>query len=189
MHKVPGGWPCLCKAAGSPRFAPRVTPCSIRDIGSLVVPVWNMEAGVVGGESFSLDNIEDDYLTSYFHDGRVHGGTSSSRVIVHAPGLGSHRPGCVVGTGMNCASLSCPHLRRRAYTGANLNQELTDQVLSGKRVHRPVRTMLPHRCRPQMESWLQNTQLALNLDRTNNELSLNKVQLDLCCARACRVCV
>ena len=104
-------------------------------------------------------------------------------------GFGSHRPCCVVGTGMNCASLSCPHLRRRAYTGANLNQELTDQVLSGKRVHRPVRTMLPHRCRPQMESWLQNTQLALNLDRTNNELSLNKVQLDLCCAGACRVCV
>ena len=88
MHKVSGGWHCLCKAAppaGSPRFAPRFTTCSIRDIGSLVVPVWNMEAGVVGGESFSLDNIEDDYLTSYFHDGRVHGGTSSSRVVVHAP--------------------------------------------------------------------------------------------------------
>ena len=47
---------------------------SIHDIGNFVCPVWYQKAGVVGGRSFSLDNIEDDYLTTHFHDARVHGG-------------------------------------------------------------------------------------------------------------------
>ena len=32
---------------------------SIRDIGSLLHPVWKMAAGTIGGRSYSLDDIED----------------------------------------------------------------------------------------------------------------------------------
>ena len=32
---------------------------SIKDIGSLVTPVWKLTAGVVGSQSKSLDDIED----------------------------------------------------------------------------------------------------------------------------------
>ena len=50
-------------------------PCSsINDIGDVLVPVWKKPAGVVGGLTFSLDNIEDDYLRAHFHDPRVHSG-------------------------------------------------------------------------------------------------------------------
>lgn len=109
---------------------------SIHDIGNFVCPVWYQKAGVVGGEWFSLDNIEDDYLTTHFHDARVHGGACAP---FHAAPRTAHRASVQCSgepltaflrhlAGMNCASLSCPNLRREAYESQTLNQQLDDQV-------------------------------------------------------------
>ena len=75
---------------------------SIRDIGSLLRPVWKREAGVVAGRPYSLHHIEHEILRP-LGDPRIHA------AIV-------------------CASLSCPSLRRSAYRGAGLDAQLDAQV-------------------------------------------------------------
>jgi hypothetical protein len=74
---------------------------SIRDAGSFLWPVWKKTAGLVGGNAYSLDEIEHDILRGRFHDPRVH------FAIV-------------------CASVSCPDLRVEPYDAASLDAQLED---------------------------------------------------------------
>ncbi len=74
---------------------------SIRDAGSFFSPVWKKPAGVVGGKSYSLDDIEHGILRPRFKDPRAH------FAIV-------------------CASVSCPDLRAEPYEGARLSAQLDD---------------------------------------------------------------
>ena len=75
---------------------------SIREIGSLLRPVWNRDAGRVGGRERSLGEIEHEILRP-LGEPRIHG------AIV-------------------CASVSCPPLRRKPFTAARLDAELDEQM-------------------------------------------------------------
>jgi hypothetical protein len=75
---------------------------SIRDLGSLVRPVWKREAGRIGGRSYSLDEIEHGILRP-LGEPRIHA------AIV-------------------CASLSCPPLRREPYAAERLDAQLDDDL-------------------------------------------------------------
>ncbi len=77
---------------------------SIRDAGSLFSPVWGKEAGSIGGQPVTLDEIEHEILRP-MGEPRVH------FAIV-------------------CASLSCPNLRPEAFTAEKLEQQLDDQTRS-----------------------------------------------------------
>lgn len=72
---------------------------SIRDTGDAV---WKQDAITLAGKAYSLDAIEHKILRP-MGDARMH------FAIV-------------------CASLSCPDLRREAYTAAKLNAQLDDQT-------------------------------------------------------------
>lgn len=77
---------------------------SIRSVNTKsFASVWVMPAGTIGGEVYSLDNIEHDYLRRAFPDPRLH-------------------------AAVNCASVSCPDLRSEAYTAAKLEEQLEDQA-------------------------------------------------------------
>ena len=75
---------------------------SIKDIGSLFHPVWKMDAGRLGGDSVSLDDIEHGRLRK-MGEPRMH------MAIV-------------------CASVSCPDLRTEAYRATHLDAQLDDQA-------------------------------------------------------------
>lgn len=75
---------------------------SIREIGSLLRPVWDRDAGRVGGRERSLGEIEHEILRP-LGEPRIHG------AIV-------------------CASVSCPPLRRKPFTAARLDAELDEQM-------------------------------------------------------------
>jgi len=75
---------------------------SIREIGSLLRPVWDRDAGRVGGRERSLGEIEHEILRP-LGEPRIHG------AIV-------------------CASVSCPPLRREPFTAARLGAELDEQM-------------------------------------------------------------
>jgi hypothetical protein len=75
---------------------------SIRDLGSLLRPVWKKPAGTIGGRTYTLDEIEHEIL-------RPLGEPRSHGAIV-------------------CASLSCPPLRREPYLAADLGAQLDDNV-------------------------------------------------------------
>lgn len=68
--------------------------------GSLTV--WKRPAGNIGGRSLSLDDIEHSIIRP-MGDARIH-------------------------FAVVCASLSCPDLRREAYTASRLNAQLDDQA-------------------------------------------------------------
>lgn len=72
---------------------------SIKDLGNLLMPVWNRPAGEVGGKTVSLGDIEHNILRK-LGEPRIH------MAIV-------------------CASKSCPDLRREPYTATKLNGQLT----------------------------------------------------------------
>ncbi len=77
---------------------------TIRDIslggGLFAIGPWKKELVTVEGRKLSLDNIEHDILRKVWKDPRVH-------------------------YAVNCASNSCPNLMIKAFTGANLDQMLT----------------------------------------------------------------
>lgn len=75
---------------------------SIRDAGSLFAPVWKKPAGQLGGRTVTLDEIEHQILRP-LGEARIH------FAIV-------------------CASLSCPDLRREAFTVVTLDEQLEDQT-------------------------------------------------------------
>lgn len=76
---------------------------SIRDAGSLFSPVWKKPVGSLGGRTVTLDEIEHQILRP-MGEPRIH------FAIV-------------------CASLSCPDLRREAFTAARLETQLQEQTL------------------------------------------------------------
>lgn len=73
---------------------------SIREIGSLWRPVWEREAGRIGGAPYSLGQIEHEILRP-LGESRIH------LAIV-------------------CASSSCPSLQREPFTAARLEEQLAD---------------------------------------------------------------
>jgi hypothetical protein len=75
---------------------------SIRDVGSLLRPVWGRPAGTVGGRTVSLGEIEHEILRP-MGEPRIHA------AIV-------------------CASTSCPSLRREAFRGSRLDAQLEDAL-------------------------------------------------------------
>lgn len=75
---------------------------SIKDVGSLLSPVWGKPAGSINGKTVSLDDIENKILRQ-MGEPRIH------FAIV-------------------CASVSCPDLRTTPYTASKLNAQLDEQV-------------------------------------------------------------
>ncbi len=75
---------------------------SIRDVGPWYSTVWKMDAGEVNGKMYSLDYIEHQILRKM------------GDPLIHA--------------GIVCASVSCPNLRDEAFRGANVQQQLDEQM-------------------------------------------------------------
>ncbi len=75
---------------------------SIKDVGSLLKPVWKRPAGMLDGKPVTLDQIEHQVLRR-MGEPRIH------MAIV-------------------CASVSCPDLRAEPYTAATLDSQLDDQA-------------------------------------------------------------
>jgi len=81
---------------------------SIKDIGLIIqLPFvnspWDIRFIEMQGEKLDLNNIEHSILRKKFEEPRIH-------------------------FAINCASNSCPKLRREAYTGQKLNNQLNDQA-------------------------------------------------------------
>ncbi len=72
---------------------------SIKDIGGLFSSPWKKEVVTVNGQKRSLDEIENAIIRKQFQDARIH-------------------------FALNCASLGCPPLASRAYTGDQLEAQL-----------------------------------------------------------------
>lgn len=75
---------------------------SIKDVGSLLSPVWDKPVGELGGKAVTLGEVEHKILRP-MGEPRIH------LAIV-------------------CASVSCPDLRNEPYTAAKLNIQLDDQT-------------------------------------------------------------
>lgn len=82
---------------------------SIKDIGSKVqVPFvntpWDIKFIEIDGEKYDLNNIEHNILRKIFQEPRIH-------------------------FAINCASMSCPKLRKEAYVASKLEQQLQEQAV------------------------------------------------------------
>ncbi len=75
---------------------------SIKNLGSFFSSAWEKHSWIVGGNSYTLDDIEHKILRP-MNDPRVH-------------------------FAINCASLSCPDLRIESYQVDKLNNQLTEQI-------------------------------------------------------------
>ena len=75
---------------------------SIKDAGSLFTAVWKKEVGEVAGKARTLHEIEHDILRK-MDAPRIH-------------------------VAIVCASVSCPDLRKEAYTADKLDEQLADQM-------------------------------------------------------------
>ena len=75
---------------------------SIKDVGSFFKPVWGKDAGTIGGNTVSLDDVENNKIRP-MGEPRIH------LAIV-------------------CASVSCPDLRNEPYTATTLNKQLDEQA-------------------------------------------------------------
>jgi len=105
---------------------------SIRDLGTLIPdnPVWGQYAGQVGNVSYSLDDVEN-YL--------------------RAPGIFAED--CRLHSAIVCASVSCPNVRKGAYTVANIDEELTSNF----------------------NDFLDNDKKGMYVDQTNNIVYLSSI--------------
>lgn len=82
---------------------------SIKDIGSAIqIPFinspWDIKFIDINGEKLDLNNIEHSILRKKFNEPRIH-------------------------FAINCASFSCPKLRREAYVGEKLDIQLQEQTI------------------------------------------------------------
>jgi hypothetical protein len=75
---------------------------SIKDVGSLFKSVWKRKAGVVAGKERTLNEVEHEILRK-MGEPRIH-------------------------VAIVCASVSCPDLRKEAFTAERLDDQLDDQV-------------------------------------------------------------
>lgn len=80
-------------------------PESIKDIGGFFSGPWKIEFCRIGGEIYTLDEIEHEIIRPVFQDPRVH-------------------------FAVNCASKSCPPLISRAYRGHDLDRQLTENTVN-----------------------------------------------------------
>jgi hypothetical protein len=78
---------------------------SIKSIGGLFSSPWSIRFARLGGETFTLDNIEHDILRPKFKEPRVH-------------------------FAVNCASISCPSLISEAYTAEKLEKQLENNTIT-----------------------------------------------------------
>jgi hypothetical protein len=76
---------------------------SINQLSNAATSVWNLPAGVVGGEQLSLNDIEHVKLRSIWNEPTIHA--------------------CIV-----CASASCPNLKRQAFEGPDLERQMKQQM-------------------------------------------------------------
>lgn len=81
---------------------------SIKDLGAkhqiiFINTPWDIKFFKIGGKTMTLNRIEHRILRKEFREPRIH-------------------------FALNCASLSCPKLRREAYEGTRLDAQLTDQA-------------------------------------------------------------
>ncbi len=100
---------------------------SIKDVGNIFKSVWKRPAGMVGGEERTLNDIEHEILRK-MDDPRIH-------------------------VAIVCASISCPDLRREAYTDDKLNEQLDDQ----------------------MRKFLQSREKGMKLDEKKNQVFLSSI--------------
>jgi hypothetical protein len=82
---------------------------SIKDIGSTIqIPFvntpWDIKFIIINGVKLDLNNIEHSILRKKFNEPRIH-------------------------FAINCASFSCPKLRREAYTAEKLESQLQEQAV------------------------------------------------------------
>ncbi len=82
---------------------------SIKDIGSNIqIPFvntpWDIKLIEINGKKYDLNNVEHNILRKIFDEPRIH-------------------------FAINCASISCPRLRREAYTGERLERQLQEQTV------------------------------------------------------------
>ncbi|UYZ63821.1 DUF547 domain-containing protein [Hymenobacter weizhouensis] len=80
---------------------------SIRDLGgsrTLINTVWDQRFIRLGREKYCLNDLEQRLIRRNFNDYRIH-------------------------FALVCAALSCPRLRREAYVGSRLQQQLDDQAV------------------------------------------------------------
>jgi hypothetical protein len=95
---------------------------SIRDISTdpiVRLNVFKKERVQSEGTLISLDTIENERIREVFHDPRIH-------------------------FAINCAAKSCPPIRSEAYTGANVDAQLDDQVRKFLATHVRVRDGVVH---------------------------------------------
>ena len=79
-------------------------PKSVTDTSTVKgVEIWDLEAGIVGGEKLSLNDIEHKILRSLWDEPRVH-------------------------ASIVCASASCPNLRTEAFVASRLNSQMDEQT-------------------------------------------------------------
>ncbi len=81
---------------------------SIKDIGPkhqiiFINTPWDKKFFKIGSKTMTLNRIEHRILRKIYKEPRIH-------------------------FALNCASMSCPKLRREAYEGSKLNEQLTDQA-------------------------------------------------------------
>ncbi len=74
----------------------------INKLGTSASPIWKRPVGKVAGRSMTLDGLENGIVRP-FGDARIH-------------------------FALNCGALSCPDLRREAYTAAKLRKQLAEQT-------------------------------------------------------------
>jgi len=83
---------------------------SIKDIGSSIqIPFvnspWDIKFIMINGEKLDLNSIEHSILRKKFNEPRIH-------------------------FAINCASFSCPKLRKEAFTADKLNRQLNEQAIA-----------------------------------------------------------
>ena len=101
---------------------------SIKDLGgpkTLVNTTWDQRFFALGGQRFSLNDIEQRIIRKRFTDNRIH-------------------------AALVCAAMSCPRLRNEAYTGPRLNAQLDDQ--SRGFVNNPAKNKLTPADKPQVSA-------------------------------------
>lgn len=76
---------------------------SIKDLGSFFSSPWKQSFFTLLGEDHSLDDIEHDMIRVWFERPRIH-------------------------VALVCAAVSCPPLRKQAFTADKLKQQLDDQM-------------------------------------------------------------
>ncbi|MFB6307401.1 MAG: DUF547 domain-containing protein [Flavobacteriales bacterium] len=76
---------------------------SIRDIGPIYKTPWKIKFIEIEGKEYSLGDIEHRILRANYGDPRIH-------------------------YAINCASVSCPPLRKEAYKAEKLDEQLNDQA-------------------------------------------------------------